>query len=298
MNEANPRLKPAAGGAAFSACTVASVAVALIIAIVAGASGLEQGSVIYKYLAFAAAPVAILAGTACSMKFYGQKISDVISFKCSPVYFVIALLMAFGLVFCLSYTNSGVLELLKRAGYKPREDSSYIPPLDGWNLLPAIIFIAVIPAVAEEFLFRGVLLSNARSGMGDVAAVFTAGFCFSLFHANPEQTVYQFICGCAFALITVRSRSVLPALSIHFLNNLFVLLMYYFGFSSLPFSPQVAIALGVLGGAAFVGGILWLVFLKKPFKKSVKGGAKAFYAFAAIGIAVNAVMWILGLFTV
>lgn len=298
MEEVNPRLKSSAGGVAFSACTAASVLVSLVAVLILSAANVGRDATAYKYISYLVAPAAIALGAVGTAKYYKQKFSDVLSFKCKPVYFLIALLMAFGLIFCLSYTNTGVLEILKRAGYKPREDSSYIPPLDGWLLLPALVCIAVIPAVAEEFFFRGALLSNARSQMGDIRAVFTVGFCFCIFHANPEQTVYQFICGCAFALITIRSGSVLPALFIHFLNNAFVLVLYSFGYSSLPFSVPVQITLGVLGGAAFAIGVLWLIFIKKPFKKGEKGGVKAFFICAAPGIAVNAVMWIVSLFGV
>lgn len=296
MNEVNPRLKSSVGGIAFSACTVASVLVSLVIVLVLTAAKVGQDSVIYKYFSFIAAPVAIFFGCLGTMKYFKQKVTDVVSFKCRHEYFLIALLMAFGLIFCLSYTNTGVLELLKRAGYEPREDSSYIPPLDGWNILPALIFIAVIPAAAEEFFFRGVLLGNARAQMGDIPAVFTVGFCFSLFHANAEQTVYQFICGCAFAFITIRAGSVLPALLIHFLNNAFVIVLYASGYSALPFSLPVTIVLAVLGGAAFAASVLWLILIKKPYKKAEKGGVKAFYVFASAGIAINAVMWIVSLF--
>lgn len=295
MNEVNPRLNPAFGGAAFSVCTVANVAVSAVVFLVLSLAGADENSATYIYLSYAVAPVALIIGSACAMKYSRQKISDVVFFKCSPVYYAVALLMAFGLIFCLSYSNTGMLELLKLAGYKPKDDSSFAPPAEGWFLAPSLLLVAVVPAVVEEFFFRGLLLSNARRGMGDAAAVFTTGFCFCIFHANPEQTIYQFICGCAFALIAIRSGSVLPSLLIHFVNNAFIIVLSAFGCNSLPVSGAAAVTLGVLGGAAFAASVLLLVFIKKPFLKSVKGGVKGFYVFASAGIAINAFMWIFGL---
>lgn len=293
MNEVNSRLKPAAGGSAFSVCTVANVVLALVAVLILRAARIGEDSDVYKYISYLVAPAAVAAGCALVLKFYRQPVKRTVGFACSPVYFAIALLVVFGLVFCVSKINPLTLGFFKLMGYEPRAESSYLPSLQGWLVLPAVLVIAVIPAVTEEFLFRGVILSCAGEGMGDVAAIFTAGLCFSLFHANPEQTVYQFICGCVFAFITVRSGSVLPAFAMHLANNAFIISVYAAGYSSLPMSAEADIAITVLGGIAFAAGILWLALIKKPFKKGIKGGAAAFYLAAGVGIALNVLMWIL-----
>lgn len=293
MNEANPRLKSQTGGIAFSACTVANIFVSLIFVLIIRAAHIDENSDLYKYISYLAAPVAISLGCLGTMKYAKNTVREVAVFKCNPVYYVIALLMAFGLIFCVSKINSVTLEFFKLLGYTPRTDSSYVPSLDGWLILPALIFIAVIPAIIEEFLFRGVILSNARAEMGDICTVFTVGFCFSLFHASPEQTVYQFICGCAFALLVIRSGSLLPAVFIHFINNAFILILYACGYAETPFPFAADVALTVLGGAAFAVSVLWLAFLKKPFLKGKNNGVGEFYLFASLGILLNLIMWII-----
>lgn len=298
MNEANFRLKPQTGGLSYSVCTVVYIVMQLVFAVIVKAADLNADSDVYKYLGYLAAPAAISLGCFACMKYAKQKISDVAGVKCRPVYFLIALLLGFGLIFGVSYVNAGTLELLKLMGYTPRTDSSYVPALNGGLIVPALIVIAVIPAAVEEFFFRGVLLNNARAGMGDIRTVFTVGLCFSLFHASPEQTVYQFICGCAFALLTIRSGSLLPAMLIHFLNNAYIIVMYACGYSEQPFSAAVNITLAVLGVVAFLAGTVWLILIKKPFLKAQKKGVLAFFLFAAVGIFANALLWIFSFFAV
>ncbi len=54
----------------------------------------------------------------------------------------------------------------------------------------------------------------------------------------------------------------------------------------------------VVGALALAGGIVWLALDKKPVEKGEKGGVKSFFIFAACGIVVYGLMWILSLFGV
>ncbi|MDE6613394.1 MAG: CPBP family intramembrane metalloprotease, partial [Clostridia bacterium] len=222
--------------------------------------------------------------------------------KCSPKYYLIAVMLIFGLLFSLSWIDSAVVEFFKLFGYKPRESSSYFPNLSGGRIVPAFIVIAVLPALIEEALFRGVILNCCESSVGTVRTVFIAGFCFSLFHASPEQTVYQFIAGCVFAFIAVRSGSILPSVLMHFINNGLIVIFKACGLfdsaGNLMIPQAVNIVLIVLGALSLIGGLIWLILDGKPVKKCVKGGVKNFYIYASIGIAALGLTWLLLLFGV
>lgn len=58
------------------------------------------------------------------------------------------------------------------------------------------------------------------------------------------------------------------------------------------------IVLTVLGAIFLVAGILWLIFDKKEYAKSVKGGVLGFFVFASVGIVILASVWISSLFIV
>ena len=126
--------------------------------------------------------------------------------------------------------------------------------------------------------------------------------CFALFHASALQTFYQFICGCAFALLAIRARSLFPCVLAHFLNNAVIVVMQACGlntsgtlFDMLPL--WAAILVTVLSALSLIGGALILVCDKTPLKKPDKGGIKKFFLSASVGIAVLAVLWIVGLFS-
>lgn len=222
--------------------------------------------------------------------------------KCKPKYYLIAVLLIFGLLFSLSNLNGLSVEFFKLFGYKPRAAESYFPNVSGGLIVPAFIVIAIMPAFFEELMFRGLLFNCNENGMGSIRAILVTGFCFALFHASPEQTVYQFISGCAFAFIALRSGSILPSVIMHFINNALILIFNACNLfdegGNLIMSDTAFIIVTVFASVSFIAAIVWLVLDKKPLKKSEKGGVKSFFLYASIGIGGLGLVWMLSLFGV
>lgn len=297
MNEVNPKLNSTTAGLAFSVNVVSYILVSFLIAIITTATALPTESDGYKYLAYLSAPIALAIGCFATLKYKNQRVEEVAPLKCHYKYYIIALLMIFGLLFSVSKINALTLEFLQLLGYTPREDSSYLPSLKGGLIIPALIVIAVLPAIFEEFLFRGVISRNVRESVGDVRAILLTGFCFSLFHGSPEQTVYQFISGCAFSFLAIRAGSILPSILIHFLNNAIIIVLNACGATgvdgNLVISQTGNVILTIVAALAFVGSMVWLILDKKPLKKCNKGGVASFFIYASVGIVILAIMWIL-----
>jgi membrane protease YdiL (CAAX protease family) len=80
--------------------------------------------------------------------------------------------------------------------------------------------IALLAPWVEELLFRGAILPRLRaySGSRSRGIVLSALF-FGLIHINPAQVPFAFLVGLAFGWVTVCTRSLLPALIGHALNN-------------------------------------------------------------------------------
>lgn len=296
MNEVNPKLNSTTAGLAFSVNVVAYILVSFLISTIIRATSMSPKSDGYIYLGYLAAPVAMAIGCFATLKYKKQPIREVAPLKCHFKYYIIALLMIFGLLFSLSKLNALTLKFLELLGYTPRENSSYLPSLKGGLIIPALIVIAVLPAIFEEFLFRGVLSRNVRESVGDIRAILITGFCFSLFHGSPEQTVYQFISGCAFSFLAIRAGSILPTILMHFLNNAIIIIIYACGATGLDGNLTISsagnIVLTIVAALAFVGSIVWLILDKKPLKKC-QGGVASFFIYASVGIAILAIMWIL-----
>lgn len=81
-----------------------------------------------------------------------------------------------------------------------------------------ILFLAVIPAFCEEFVFRGVFFHGYRSH-GFWKAALMSGLIFGLMHLNFNQFSYGFALGIIFAAVVEASGSVYAAIVIHFLIN-------------------------------------------------------------------------------
>lgn len=195
-------------------------------------------------------------------------------------YFLLACVMQFGL-FSLSEINNLFLSFLGVFGYV--SEDLFLPSLEGGGLVGAILVIAVLPAIFEESIFRGLLLGPLKK-LSTPAAVLLCGALFSLYHTNPAQTLYQFVCGCAFALVAVRADSVLPTVLSHFLNNAVILILTRLGVG-------LTLPVYVCSAVALVGSLAWLLFFDRSGNAKKSGSLKPFLITASVGIGVFAVLW-------
>lgn len=290
------RLTSICGGVAYTLCVcillVLSVVTSAVIPLVGGTE--SQAA---KYISYLVSPVAIAITVAVMYAYCGVPAKKLLPVRTKPRYIFIGLALIFGLMFSLGMLNEAFVSLIESWGYVRRP--STLPDFTGWNILPALLVIAVLPAICEELLFRAVILNNVAEDGGELPAVLLVGLCFSLYHGSVEQTIYQFICGCAFALLAIRSRSVTPTVIIHFLNNALIIIISACGgydpsgALALPFGWQVAI--GVLSAVPLVVALALLIFEKTPLKKGKKGAVTSFFIGAGIGIVVMAVQWVAGL---
>lgn len=286
------------GGLSFTVAILAYILVSLVASLIINAFNLN-GTEASKYIGFLASPVAIAVALAFVFGYLRQPVGVVLPVKTHAKYYLIGAMLIFGLLFSLNSVNELLIGLFEKLGYVRKP--GIVPNLQGWRIIPAIIVVAVLPAVFEEALFRGVVLNNTQEGAGSVCSVFLVGFLFCLYHGSVEQTVYQFICGCLFTLLAVRSRSVMPTIVIHFINNALILILYACGLVNeqtgmLAISQTAQTVITVLSACCLVGALVWLILDKTELKKRQKGGVKSFFIFAALGIFVMVVIWISGLF--
>lgn len=289
-----------AAGLAFTAVVVCYLVFSLIFSLICTFADISSSSQGYIYVSYLIAPLATAAALPFVIKKGRVPLRRVLPVRAKPIYFAVAALLSFGLLFSLSWLNTGFYMLLELCGYDGGS-SVAMPETSGWLVLPALFVMAVIPAASEETLFRGVMLGCMEEDCGTVNSVLIVGFCFSLFHASPIQTVYQFACGCVFALLAVRSRSVLPSMLAHFLNNGIIIVLDACGLdtsgSVFDWVPTwAAVLVTVLSALVLAACTAFLILDKKPMRARVTGGLKSFFISAAVGIAALAVVWIAGLF--
>lgn len=97
-----------------------------------------------------------------------------------------------------------------------------------YRFLLEIVDTAIVPAVFEEFAFRGIILNKLRK-FGDNYAIIISAVLFGLMHGNLSQIPFAFILGLVLGFIAVKTNSIIPGILIHFFNNLFSITMSYLG---------------------------------------------------------------------
>lgn len=81
-----------------------------------------------------------------------------------------------------------------------------------------VLHLSILPAIFEELLFRGAIL-KMLSKYGNGVAIVISSICFGLIHQNITQGIFAFLMGLILSFITIKTKSILPAILIHFLNN-------------------------------------------------------------------------------
>lgn len=110
-----------------------------------------------------------------------------------------------------------------------------------------LVSIIIFAPIAEELLFRGLVLSYFRKafhveGTADttgeklliLSAILFQGLMFGIYHGNWIQGIYAFLLGSLFGWIAYRFNSILPCIVLHMAVNVSILFVPNVLYSSFP----------------------------------------------------------------
>lgn len=99
---------------------------------------------------------------------------------------------------------------------------TFISKTDGSIPSSLYLFVAyaILPAICEEFVFRGILCYEYENGGVMRAILFSSAF-FALLHFNPINIMTYLLSGVVLSLVLYASRSLIGAMLAHFLYNIF-----------------------------------------------------------------------------
>jgi sodium transport system permease protein len=83
----------------------------------------------------------------------------------------------------------------------------------------AILLVGLLPAICEEACFRGVVLVGLSRGGSRGLAVVGSALAFGIFHVNPYHVAAATTLGLVLGYAAYESRSLLPGVLMHFVNN-------------------------------------------------------------------------------
>lgn len=282
-------------GIAYSAAAVLPLFFSLIFALIAPAISPDYETEGWYMLgAYLCSQLAFLAVVAGVCAFTRQSPAKALGFcRCHVKFYLIGFVLVFGMLFGASILASLFETWMEELGFTLSGRARSRGHRGVFRREPRRR--GVIPGILEEALFRGVLLGGeALSALGGGSAGPAA--LFSLFHQNPAQTVYQFLFGCVFALVVIKSGSLLPAVFMHVLNNAFIIVYQYLGAEP---GETASLVLLIAGLIAAVGGIACLLLCKTPPREERERPRYGiFFLYASLGILYCAAMWALTLVAV
>jgi sodium transport system permease protein len=88
----------------------------------------------------------------------------------------------------------------------------------------ALFFLALVPALVEEWFFRGFVLSGLRGGLNRWTAVLVVALSFGLHHYSAHRLVITTLLGVLLGVLVIQYGSIWPAVLAHLSHNAMSLL--------------------------------------------------------------------------
>ena len=286
------------GGFAYSFSVIAVLLISIIYSTILSVASAKDATILSSdiviILNYILSPIAICL--AIGILRYKSKKSYISlslskSFSLKPL--IAALLIGFGLMFGLSKLNEYFVGFLGDLGLAVSTPT--LPSNTPLNVILTVISVCLLPAVFEEFLFRGLILKSL-SKTGILFATLISGALFSIFHMSPAQTLYQFVVGCIYSLIIIYGGNLLYTIIIHFINNLYIVLNYYY--FHIVFDQTTDIVMTVVGLICLIVGAFILIKGRREISiptNEKKANKISFLLGAVMGVIAALVIWIQGL---
>ncbi len=252
MRRSSRRLRPRQVVAAIGA----AVLVAQVAAVPWVHSGVPRAGVV-------AAEVAALATVALAARRWGTTVEEWLLLNAVPWQSLVAGgLVAAAAATLLAEADAWIQEALGAWGWAMpvavwRESVELQLARTGGELAAVAVCVALVPAIAEELMFRGFALVGLRARIGGRRAVLGSAFLFAAAHLNPWEFAPLLAFGLVLGVLVWRSHSVYPAMLAHLVNNLGSILFTngqaHFGWAMA--GPQPHLPGWLIGFAAGIGAI-------------------------------------------
>jgi hypothetical protein len=198
----------------FGVAIVATVVMALVLAVVFAAAGADSDSHGFQFAATFAGDVALVLAAVFLAADLGRPDRTTFGFRRfrpSAIGWVVVAFIGY-LVLAAIYT-----QLVN----PPQEDLPEQLGADESTLLAVItgVFVIAIAPLVEEFFFRGFLYQGLRNSWGVPLGVLGSAVIFGVIHLTPDKWIPLIFLGIALALLREKTGSLWPCIMLHALNN-------------------------------------------------------------------------------
>lgn len=135
----------------------------------------------------------------------------------------------------------------------------------------AVLSTAVLPAILEEIIIRGIVMQPLRR-FGDKFAILASALIFGIMHGNMVQIPYTVVAGLFLGYLAVATGSLWPSIILHFINNFYsvALLAAYDNAGDTAGAVVTLLFMGMFVLSGIVGGLIYFPMnYRNPLKKGV-----------------------------
>lgn len=147
----------------------------------------------------------------------------------------------------------------------------------------ALVVVAILPAIIEEFLFRGMIYRGIANKSNKKIAIIISALLFAFLHMNFNQMCYAFVMGLVFAIVIYLTDNLSVSILLHMLFNAFTVIQAIlqcniagytlFNPSLTDTQGKIEISLLIIGGliailSAVIAG--WLILLIAKTEKTTE----------------------------
>lgn len=142
-----------------------------------------------------------------------------LSFKFNKIAFV-PVIVSIVIVLMMPVLTDPVTVILPMSDYWKK---AFADMNDGTLL--SMLTVVVAAPILEELFFRGIILNGLLKNYFPQRAIVISAAIFGLVHLNPWQAIPAFLGGLIMGWMYWKTNSIIPGMILHFVNNLFSVLM-------------------------------------------------------------------------
>lgn len=162
-------------------------------------------------------------------------------------------------------------------------------PLNTKNYIISLFSLALLPAICEELLFRGLIFKSFKP-YGKTFSIVMSALMFALFHMSFQQLIYPILMGLLLAVIMHKENNIIYCIIVHFINNFLSLTLAYFNVD-LIFNHFAYIILAIVLLVVFVALISYFMLKIGSQQKQKMDADSKKYLF--ITLAIILLIWII-----
>ncbi len=135
---------------------------------------------------------------------------------------------------------------------------------DFWQNFYLVFAYAAIPAIFEEFVFRGVV-SSKYDEISPLYSIIMSSIMFGIIHLDLKTLPFHFLCGILLSVSMYASKSIFVPIIIHFVYNFFFL--FFSDYTNAIFKTDVNFSVFIFGLLFFASLIIFMGECKRIYQR-------------------------------